>query len=142
MVRRIISTYIQARSKLTERVAPEELSEEDQQLKNELDMLVERLTVRSPTILWMAKSLTQTVSGARLFSLQACPGGNEEFHQDIYLLNDSQQTDFVGRRRGDMAGSRAGRSGRQGPDITGRAKGRKGRQAGRARPMTRTTAIP
>lgn len=28
------------------RIAPEELSEEDQQLKNELDMLVERLSVR------------------------------------------------------------------------------------------------
>lgn len=28
--------------------ASEELSEEDQQLKNELEMIVERLTVRSP----------------------------------------------------------------------------------------------
>jgi hypothetical protein len=32
-------------SLLTYRLAPEELSEEDQQLKSELDMLVERLTV-------------------------------------------------------------------------------------------------
>jgi hypothetical protein len=36
--------------------ATEELSEEDQQLKSELDMIVERLTVRTPPsiLLWIS----------------------------------------------------------------------------------------
>lgn len=33
------------------KIAPEELSEEDQQLKSELDMLVERITVRATAVL-------------------------------------------------------------------------------------------
>ena len=39
--------HLKANIVLTPKLASEELSEEDQQLKNELDMLVERLSVRT-----------------------------------------------------------------------------------------------
>lgn len=63
MQRRSLEAY---RTELTQSLATEEeLSEEDQQLKNELDMMVERLTVG--TLLTLRRSLPET-------NLHANPG--------------------------------------------------------------------
>ena len=53
--------------------ASEELSEEDQQLKNELDMLVERLTVRPYLQQANRKIPNSPRVGIRCFPLQAGP---------------------------------------------------------------------
>lgn len=81
--------------------AAEELSEEDQQLKNELDMLVERLTVslpydschpaaaRHPGSAMDVSELTKPVLlGIRCNTVQACVGGHEDIHQDLDILHD------------------------------------------------------
>lgn len=79
------------------KIAAEELSEEDQQLKNELDMLVERLTV---CLRWMHDSATKSFHtdrqslGIRCIPLQACPRGNEDLDQDIYELHDRRTEAF------------------------------------------------
>jgi hypothetical protein len=72
-------------------IAPEELSEEDQQLKNELDMLVERLTVCSldgfSVGLYM-DSLTPSFLGIRRHTVQASARGNENLYQDLDIVHD------------------------------------------------------
>lgn len=73
--------------------AEEELSEEDQQLKNELDMIVERLTVR-----WLVNARTQagivanvlmTETGIKQVTLQDSLRNDEDFDKDVYLVDDS-----------------------------------------------------
>ena len=65
----------------------EELSEEDQQLKSELDMLVERLTV-------CLEAFRQSCVGSSSFlgveniPLQAYARGHEGFHQNIHIIDD------------------------------------------------------
>jgi hypothetical protein len=70
--------------------APEELSEEDQQLKSELDMLVERLMVgTSPRFCRCAVIQLLTIPvGIRCLLIQASPGGHEDLDQDLDVLDD------------------------------------------------------
>ncbi len=68
--------------------APEELSEEDQQLKNELDMLVERLTVRIVVFQVMLALLTDTFLGVEEVPVQAGARGHEKFHKNVNFVHD------------------------------------------------------
>jgi len=67
--------------------AAEELSEEDQKLKSELDMLAERIQASSePEV--QTIGLTNTLAGERRELTQGGFGGCEGFYQDIYFLHD------------------------------------------------------
>ena len=70
-------------------LASEELSEEDQQLKNELDMLVERLTVRRISVLGQVNAAYMCRVGIKCVALQTGHRGHQHLHQDIDLLHDS-----------------------------------------------------
>lgn len=66
----------------------EELSEEDQQLKSELDMLVERLTVCKSKITMAYTSTNSANQGIRQDTLQGGVRGNQRVHQDFDLIDD------------------------------------------------------
>jgi hypothetical protein len=69
-------------------VGPEELSEEDQTLKNELDMLVERLQVRVSVVRPPSPLLTKEPSGERHILVQASVRSDEELYQDVNIVHD------------------------------------------------------
>lgn len=73
-------------------VREDELSEEDQQLKDELEMLVERLKVRrflQPVLAQRRRErLHLLVIGTRYLPLRTRLGRNQKLHQDLYLFHD------------------------------------------------------
>lgn len=78
----------------------EELSEEDQQLKNELEVMVERLTVSIRYL--VARSRTSNTDhlrvcvGIRFECVQNSARSDEDFDQDFDIVNDgSTQTTQV-----------------------------------------------
>lgn len=69
-------------------VLAEELSEEDQQLKSELDMLVERLTVCKWSLLDFASKPNNLDIGIRHKSVQKCPRSHQRFDQNLHFIYD------------------------------------------------------
>jgi len=67
--------------------ATEELSEEDQQLKSELDMLVERLTVCSSAFV-ESLGVANLIQGVRCITLQISSGGDQRIDQDLDIFDD------------------------------------------------------
>lgn len=68
-------------------VVTEELSEEDQKLKDELDMLVERLGVCAEP--WYGRSAINSRTGIRHFSLQTGFRRHKRLYKDLDIIYDS-----------------------------------------------------
>ena len=70
----------------------DELSEEDSQLKSELEMLVERLQVRlnRTRLCFVSKVLKGRPAGARYDTLQTSARCHKELHQNFDIFYDSR----------------------------------------------------
>lgn len=66
----------------------EELNEEDQQLKTELEMLVSRLKVESPASETVQLNSYMPPIGIRYRPLHSCARCNQRFYQNIDIIND------------------------------------------------------
>lgn len=73
---------------LTDVGRTEELSEEDQQLKSNLDMLVERLQVRATPYSGYDSFSHLLLSGIEHRPLQRCTGTDQDFHQNLHIIHD------------------------------------------------------
>lgn len=74
---------------LTTILPTEELNEEDQNLKNELEMLVERLKVLvCQALVAITVANFQSITGARHIPVSPRPRCHQELYKNIYIVDD------------------------------------------------------
>lgn len=71
----------------TATIAAEELSEEDRKLKEELEMLVERIQVSTTRLTLIIAAKTRT--GTRRRPAEVRSRDDQRFNQDFHIINDS-----------------------------------------------------